>query len=72
MPIVNGENISPDAALRAARCPECGKKLSEVSQKFHAAEHWPMPIPHDSRHAEAARRRDLLTSALEAEAQGRS
>lgn len=64
MPIVDGHNITPDDALKAGRCPECGKLLAEVSAEFHVAEHWPMPIPRDARHLEAERRKALLTEAL--------
>lgn len=40
MPMVNGELLTPDDAMRRELCPECGVPLRPATARAHAANQW--------------------------------
>ena len=56
MPLVNGKYETPDAAMAAGLCPECGQDLTKSNPIAHFKSHWTTTPPRDSRGKEATRR----------------
>lgn len=56
MPLINGHEYSPDEALAAHYCPECGADFSKVNAHGHRRTHWVKPPPADPQHDESRRR----------------
>jgi hypothetical protein len=56
MPMVDGELVSPDDAIRRGMCPECGVALRSEAARSHAESHWG-PHADDTRLSNEARRR---------------
>lgn len=40
MPLVKGKLMSPDDAMAAGLCPECGDDLAEQNPLAHRRSHW--------------------------------
>jgi len=40
MPLVDGEMMSPEDAMAANLCPECGRDLRKVNPVAHRKSHW--------------------------------
>lgn len=65
MPFVDGKMLTPDEAIAAARCPECGADLTKVNPIAELNSHWTAQ-PRDNRQgAEALRRQNLLKAFIE-------
>src|SRR5258708_1240508 len=60
MPLVNGKEMSPDAAIAAGLCPETGVSLAGLNIKNHIGRIWPNFARHESPSPEAKRRMGLL------------
>ena len=59
MPMLDGESISPDEAMRRGLCPECGVPFTTAQMaRAHADDHWGQGRGFLS--AEGARRRELV------------
>jgi hypothetical protein len=56
MPLVNGKVMSPDDAMAAGRCPECGVDLRESNPIAHRRSHWKRQPPWGVDGDEARRR----------------
>jgi hypothetical protein len=52
MPVVKGEELTPDEALALDLCPECGRPLAETNPGEHAAAHWPRPASEEGKRRE--------------------
>jgi hypothetical protein len=65
MPLVDGTDTTPDDAIAARRCPECGEDLTKVHARSHFATHWTGPIENSRRTEEARRRIELCRKYLE-------
>jgi hypothetical protein len=59
MPLVDGQLMSPDDAIAANRCPECGKDLTQVNPIAHRKSHWHR-MPNDDVDGQEGRRRMAL------------
>jgi hypothetical protein len=60
MPLVKGQDMTPDAAIAAGLCPECGQDLKASNPIAHRRSHWKVQPPLDRRGNEARRRMALL------------
>jgi|GEM_PF-2193542 len=56
MPLVKGKLMSPDDAMAAGLCPECGDDLREQNPIAHRASHWQTRPKEDADGAEGLRR----------------
>jgi hypothetical protein len=65
MPLVDGKVVSPDAALEAGHCPECGADLKVHNPVAELNRHWTTVPKDDRRGAEAVRRRNMLLAFIE-------
>ncbi len=60
MPLVNGELVTPAAALAKGLCPECGADFKAENAIAHLNSHWQAPIPVDKRGDGARKRQAML------------
>lgn len=65
MPIVDGKILTPDEAIAANRCPECGADLTKVNPIAELNSHWHVEPPKGHRGDEARRREKLLTDFID-------
>jgi hypothetical protein len=56
MPLIDGKLVSPDDAMKAGRCPECGADLRVVNPIAHRRSHW-QRMPNADRLGEEGLRR---------------
>ena len=59
MPIVDGKMLTPDEAMAAGRCPECGVDLTKVNPIAELKSHW-QTEPKDNRQGAEGLRRMLM------------
>jgi hypothetical protein len=59
MPLVDGQNMSPDDAIADHRCPECGVSLKAINPIAHRKAHWHR-MPNDDVDGQEGRRRMKL------------
>lgn len=71
MPLIEGLEVSPDDALKAGKCPECGIDLTKVNPLAHRREHWEV-VPRDDRAGQEAKRRIALFDKFLADSQERT
>lgn len=55
MPLYNGDEISPEDAVKRGLCPECARPLADVIIEDEIARHWPR-----TPNADATKRIDLM------------
>ena len=64
MPIINGHEYTPDAAIAADYCPECGADFLKVNARAHRLSHWRAKPPNSDDGDEARRRMALYDAYL--------
>jgi hypothetical protein len=69
MPLVHGQEVTPDDAIASAFCPECGHDLTLGNPAAHRKTHWMAPPPADASGDEARRRMGLYDEYLKAHAE---
>jgi hypothetical protein len=60
MPYVDGKDLTPDEAMEANRCPECGVDLTKVNPIAELNSHWTKEPPNNRSGDEGRRRREML------------
>jgi hypothetical protein len=64
MPLVHGQEATPDDAMASGFCPECGKDLTVGNPAAHRRTHWMAAPPADASGDEARRRMTLYDAYL--------
>lgn len=65
MPYVDGVEMTPDQAIAANRCPECGNDLTKVNPVAELNSHWKAYPVNNQDGQEALRRRAMLLDFIE-------
>lgn len=65
MPYVNGVEMTPDEAMAANCCPECGRDLTKVNPISELNSHWKAYPVNNRDGEEALRRRAMLVDFIE-------
>jgi len=60
MPLVKGKLVTPEAALAAGLCPECGDSFKDADPVAHENMHWKAPVPVDKRGDKTRARQAML------------
>lgn len=60
MPLVNGEELTPDEAMAKNLCPECGADLTKVNPIAERNSHWRRRPNDDADGREGLRRMAML------------
>jgi hypothetical protein len=60
MPFYDEQDHTPDEALAAGRCPECGKDFAKINPMACLNDHWRVQPKNDRDGEEGLRRQDLL------------
>lgn len=68
MPIINGQEYTPDAAIASDYCPECGADFRVTNPHAHRLTHWRRPAPLGAEHDETRRRIALFDDYLKTHA----
>lgn len=66
MPLINGYSYSPEAAIAADYCPECGVSFVERDPHAHRLSHWMAEPPRGESGDEGRKRRKLFDDYLAA------
>jgi hypothetical protein len=65
MPMVDGKQVTPDEAMAAKHCPECGADLTKVNAVAELRSHWHIAPRDDRQGKEGLRRRAMLAKYIQ-------